>query len=457
MKRLLIIFVTFVVTSCSFDNKTGIWKDATNIPVENQNKEIINANNQTARYEDVYIKNKTFSEAKEPSNSLDVKIDSPIKVKNWLEKYTIPSNNISNFFYSDNKILLSSSPKLSRFSSSKNYSDRNIVFYKGNLISYDHKGTIFIYSLTSKKKIFEYNFYKKNFKNFEKVIYLIVNKNILYAADNLGYLYALNLDNNSIIWAKNYGIPFRSNIKFVNNRIFLANQDNVIYAIEPHTGDTDWQFATSLTFLKSDFLNNFAVNLISSNILFLNTTGELYSINYLTQKFNWVINFKNSSFVDGSDIFLSQPIVLKDNNLIITTENAILSYDLELSSRNWTLPAKAAFKPIITTNFTYVILKNNLLICINNINGEVEWSKNIFTNVQNKKTKKKFKMIVDFKIVNNQINIFSKSGYLLSFNSSDGKLSDQKKISKNGVNSEIFFVNKNMLFINNKNKLLKFN
>ena len=457
MKRFLLIFVTITVASCSFDNKTGIWKDAANIPVENQSKELIDVNNSTPRYEDIFIKNKTFSEEKEPSNSFNVKIDSPVQIKNWFEKYTTPSNNISNFFYSDNKILLSSSPKLSRFSSNQNYSDRNIVFYKNNLISYDHKGTIFIYSLVSKKKIFEYNFYKKNFKNFEKVIYLIVNKNILYAADNLGYLYALNLDNNSIIWAKNYGIPFRSNIKFVNNRIFLANQDNVIYAIEPHTGDTDWQFATSLTFLKSDFLNNFAVNLISSNILFLNTTGELYSINYLTQKFNWVINFKNSSFVDGSDIFLSQPIVLKDNNLIITTENAILSYDLELSSRNWTLPAKAAFKPIITTNFTYVILKNNLLICINNINGEVEWSKNIFTNVQNKKTKKKFKMIVDFKIVNNQINIFSKSGYLLSFNSSDGKLSDQKKISKNGVNSEIFFVNKNMLFINNKNKLLKFN
>ena len=457
MKRLLIIFVTFVVTSCSFDNKTGIWKDATNIPVENQNKEIINANNQTARYEDVYIKNKTFSEAKEPSNSLDVKIDSPIKVKNWLEKYTIPSNNISNFFYSDNKILLSSSPKLSRFSSSKNYSDRNIVFYKGNLISYDHKGTIFIYSLTSKKKIFEYNFYKKNFKNFEKVIYLIVNKNILYAADNLGYLYAINLDNNSIIWAKNFGIPFRSNLKFTNNRIFLANQDNVIYAIKSDTGDTDWQFSTSLTFLKSDFLNNFALNLASSNLLFLNTTGELYSINYLTQKFNWVINFKNSSLVEGSDIFLSQPIVLKDNNLIITTENAILSYDLETSTRNWILPAKAIFKPIITTNFTYIILKNNFLICVNNTNGDVIWSKNIFTNVKNKIAKKKFKTIVDFKIVNSQINIFSKSGYLLYFNSSNGKLDDQKRISKNGVNSEIFFINDNMLFISNKNKLLKFN
>jgi len=34
MKRLLIILGVIILASCSFDNKTGIWKDASNIPVE---------------------------------------------------------------------------------------------------------------------------------------------------------------------------------------------------------------------------------------------------------------------------------------------------------------------------------------------------------------------------------------------------------------------------------------
>ena len=59
-------------------------------------------------------------------------------------------------------------------------------------------------------------------KKFNKEINLIVNENFLYAADNLGYLYAINLNDNSIVWAKNYGIPFRSNLKFANNQIFLS-------------------------------------------------------------------------------------------------------------------------------------------------------------------------------------------------------------------------------------------
>jgi outer membrane protein assembly factor BamB len=457
MKRLLLILVTIVATSCSFDNKTGLWKDTENIPIDNSKSKTITDNNPKTRYENVFIKNKTFNEEKESLNISNIKIDAPIKVVNWLEQYAAPTNNISNFSYSANKILLYKSSKLSKFSSSKNYVNRNIVFYKNNLISYDQKGRIFIYSINLKKKIFEYNFYKKNFKNFNKEIYFVVNKNILYAADNLGFLYALNLENNSIKWAKNYGIPFRSNLKFKNNQIFLANQDNVIYSIDSNTGDKNWEFATSLTFLKTDFKNNLALDLVNNNLFFLNTSGELYSISYLNKKINFVLNFKNSSLAGDTELFLSNPIVIKNNNLIITTEKAVLSYNIITAERNWILPAEPIFKPIITSNYSYVVLKNNFLICLDNTNGNVIWSKNIITNLERNEKEMNLEKIVDFKIVNSEIYIFYKNGYLLSFNSSNGNLNYLSRISKKGIGSEIVFLNDNMLFIDNDNKLLKFN
>ena len=457
MKRLLLVFVAVGFISCSFDNKTGIWKDASNTPVDNQTSKSITDNKLSTRYEDIFTKNKTFSEEKDIANLSNIEISNPVKISNWSEQYAISSNNISNFSYSNNKILLSKSRKLSKHASSINSLNRKIVFYKNNLISYDHKGTIFIYSLNLNKKIFEYNFYKKNFKNFNKVINLIINENVLYAADNLGYIYALNLDDNSIIWAKNYGIPFRSNLKFVNNQIFLANQDNVIYSVNSNTGEKNWQFATSLTFLKSNFENNFALDVINNNLFFLNTSGELYSVNYLTQNINWVINFKNSSLTGDSNIFFSQPIVVKDNNLIVITERAVLSYDTLTGKRNWSFSSKPIFKPIITLNYTYIVLKNNLLICLNNTDGTVIWSKNIYKNIVNKKILSNFKSIIDFKIVNSEINVYYKSGFFLSFNPRSGNLNSENRISKNGINSEIFFLNNNMLFVDNDNKLLKFN
>ena len=39
-------------------------------------------------------------------------------------------------------------------------------------------------------------------------------KNNIYIADNLGYLYSIDYKNQKLLWAKNYGIPFRSNLKF---------------------------------------------------------------------------------------------------------------------------------------------------------------------------------------------------------------------------------------------------
>ena len=457
MKRLFSIFVVIIVTSCSFDNKTGIWKDASNLPVDNQTSESIIDSSSDTKYENIFIKNKIYNEEKKPVNPFNIKLGNPIKISNWLEQYASSTNNISNFSYNDNKILLSKSRKLSKLSSTTKHYSRKIVFYKDNLISYDHKGKVFLYSLSLNKKIFEYNFYKKNFKNFKKKINFIVKENILYAADNLGYLYALNLDNKSIVWAKNYGIPFRSNLKISNNQIFLANQDNAIYSINSATGDKNWEFPTSLTFLKSNFQNNFALDLANNNLFFLNTSGELYSINYLNQKINWVVNFKNFSQEGDTNLFLSQPMVFKNNNLIITTGQSVLSYNTLTASKNWNFYARPIFKPIITLNYTFVILKNNLLICLDNTNGEVVWSKNILSNIKNRKIKNNLGSIIDFKIVNNKINFYTKNGYLLSFNPNNGNLNYQNRISKSGISSQVIFLNENMLFTDNNNKLLKFN
>ena len=457
MSKLLLVFILTLITSCSFDNKTGIWQDASDIPIDNRVPKSISEDTSVTRYENIFIKNKIFSEEKEVNNSFNLEMDRPIKIKNWLEEYAIPTNNVSNFSYNDQKVLLFKSSKLKSFFTNKENLSSKIVFYNNNLISHDHKGTIFIFSLSLNKKIFEYNFYKKSFKKFNKKINFIVNENILYAADNLGYLYGFNLDNMSIIWAKNYGIPFRSNLKFENNQLFIANQDNVVYSMDPDTGQQNWQFATSSTFLKSDFENNFVLDVINNNLFFLNTSGELYSINYLSQKINWVLNFKNSSQGSETELFLSYPLVLKDNNLIITTENSILSYDSLSASKNWAFSAQPVFKPIITFNNTYVLLKNNLLICLNNSTGDVVWSKNIIRNIENKKIRNKFNYVVDFKIVNGEINVYSNKGYLLIFNPKNGNLKSSNRLSKNGISSEIFFLDDKMLFVDTKNKLLKFN
>jgi outer membrane protein assembly factor BamB len=451
MKSFILIFVVLIMTSCSFDNKTGIWKDASSIPVDGQVVKSVNENDSVSRYEDIFIQDKPFNKEKAKPDNYVFKVDSPIQTQNWLEQYGSKTNNISNFSYSGNNILLSKSSKLSKLTSSK-----NIIFYKNILIGYDQKGRIFFYSLYNKQKEFEYDFYKKSFKNFKKVLYLTTSEDMLYAADNLGYIYAIDIYNKTLVWAKNYGVPFRSNLKVVNGQILVANQDNVIYSINVKTGDKNWQFATSLTFLKSDFNNSFAIDEINKNLFFLNTSGELYSINYGTQNVNWVLNFKNPTLAGDTDLFLSQPIVLKNKNLIISTEKSIINFDFYKGSKKWGFPSNTIIKPILTTDYTFILSKNNLLICIENMTGDVIWSKNIYNNLD-KKFKNKIGEFYDFKVVNGELYLFTNNGFLLSYNYNDGNLKFIKKISKKGITSEVVFIQDSMFLIDAKNKLLKFN
>jgi len=451
MKNIILIFIVTIIVSCSFDNKTGIWKDITDIEQESQETKSIIEDNISPRYESIFTKNQIFNEEKKLLKGVDLRLEEPTAIYNWPETYGSKNNNFSNLAYSASNTLIFKSKKLSN---SKH--KRNFLFYENNLISYDHKGKIFIYSLEYKKKLFEFNFYKKNFKSFKKEIYIAVEKNILYAADNLGYMYAIDLNRKKLIWAKNFGIPFRSNIKIVGKQIFLANQDNVIYSVDTENGDKNWRFSSSITFLKSDFINNFSIDKRNNLLFFINTSGELYSINYLTQKINWVLNFKDSSSSNVTDLFLSQPIVIKNNNLLISTDNAIISYNTLSGTKNWNFPSNSILKPVVTENYTYIFSKNKLLICIENITGEVLWSKNIYNSLNNK-IKNKIVKFTELRIANSKLNLFSESGYLLNLNHNGGKVEYVKQISKNGINSEIIFINNNMFLIDKKNRLLKFN
>jgi hypothetical protein len=161
MKIVFIFLAILLTASCSFDNKTGIWNDATKISIGNKEVKSIESSTSNKRYEDIFTKDKLFNEEISLSRNININIDAPIKINIWHEQYGNKTNNISNALYSGNKILLSKSPRLSKI-----FFNKSIVFYKDNLITADHNGKIFIYSLSLKKKIFEYNFYKKKLKNF---------------------------------------------------------------------------------------------------------------------------------------------------------------------------------------------------------------------------------------------------------------------------------------------------
>ena len=430
-KSFLILTVIFLY-ACSFDNKTGIWRDLAEEEVQSLTKK---------------SKTKIFNKEIK-NNNKSVQIDNKKKIINWKVDNYNNSNNIPNVTFNDEKVLTKLSTKLSK---SRNKND--IFFFDEKIISYDHKGTIFVYSIDENKKVFEYNFYKKAFKNSRKNISLAVDNNIIFASDNFGYLYALDIKNQKIKWAKNFGIPFRSNLKVKNDILFLANQENVLYAIDINNGDKLWELSTNFKLLKSKFKNNIATS--ETNVIFLNTSGELYSINIISNKIEWVQNFSNSTS-GGSNLFLSSPVIISNKNIIITTNDQL--YQLDINTGNIILKLNIILdtKPLITNNNIIVLTPNKFLICINRSNGEIIWSKNFLKELVNMEKRFKIGKINGLYAVNSNIVLISKTGYLIKLNFNNGEIIEIVKFLQKSLGSNVLFANNKIFALDSQKKLFEY-
>lgn len=449
MKNNFFIILYFLLFSnCSFDNKSGIWIEGQEIKKKAEDK-YSNKN-----LKDVFTSRNLYNKEQKVNSDYIIQADKVYQNKNWTEEFQNFGNNISNIYLINDNKLVSKSSKLTKGIYSDSYEP---LFYKDHIISYDNKGTIYIYSIEKKKKLLEFNFYKKKIKKFNLEIYLILKDNKIYAADNLGYIYALDLQNFKILWAKNNGIPFRSNIKLADDQIFISDQDNNIYSLDIQNGESIWKFATNPTPLKTKFKNNIAIDFNNKNIFFLNTSGQLYSINYIQKNINWVINLKPSILSESNNIFESTPIALKNENIYLSYGKKLSQFNLR-GKNNWNRSIATYIKPIITQKNIFLFSKNNFLICLDVENGSIVWSKDFTSQIKNIKelTKRKIGNIQHIYIVNNNILLFSSNGYSLIFNYLNGDLISYSKIVKSKITSKPIFAKGKTFIFDSRFKLNEF-
>ena len=180
--RILLIFLIFIVTKgCSFDKKSGIWKNETNIT----NKE----KDDFQQFKNITTANTTFKKEIKIKKNFNFILPSLYDNSEWKDIFFNQSNNSKNFKYSNLNRKSFHSKKIT-----KNKVDNYILFENDNIISTDQSGNINIHSLIEKRNIYKFNFYKKRFKKNIKKLNVIVENSIIYASDNLGYLYSLNYE-----------------------------------------------------------------------------------------------------------------------------------------------------------------------------------------------------------------------------------------------------------------------
>ena len=280
---------------------------------------------------------------------------------------------------------------------------------------------------------------------------MVIDNNILFVSDNIGYIYAYDYLNEKIIWAKNYKIPFQSNIKLLSDKLIISNQNNDLYILDKFNGNLIKQIPTENTNINNLFRNNISLN--NESIFFLNTYGSLYSIDQERFTVNWFINLNSSLNLNLSNLFFGGIIVNDDKKLVISANKNFYIID----AKNGSIISKKNFstkiRPLIINNHIFLITDNNLLISLDLESGDIIYSHDINDKVAKfTDTKKKNLSIKNIQIADNQIFIFLENSYFIKL-SVLGEIIDILKLPSKLLSDPIF-VDSSMYYLSKKKKII---
>ena len=434
MRNIFLFFFIIFISSCSFDNKTGIWNDQKNITITENFSELKSL--------EVNKKNDLKKSIVEKDSLL---LSSLKRNKNWSDPFLNNLNNTSNIYFTENEIYNLSNKII------KKKIKKNLLLHENRFVFNDEKGIIYIYSRNT-QNISKYNFYKKKIRNFNIELFYTVYKNKIIVADNLGYVYCINLKTSKLVWAEFFQIPFNSNIKVSSDQIFLANSKNDILVLNLNSGKKNWSFATDNNIFKSKFSNNLLIN--NNDIYLLNTNGSLYSINYENKNLNWISSFKNQE--DNVQATFDGKITTIDKNkILISTDDLISLHQASNGFKFWELKIDTSLNPIISNDLICVLTKDNSILVLESSTGHLVWSNDID---QYKKKDDRFLsrekkiQIIDFKLVNNSLYLFT-ANKIKKINAKTGVFISEFQLPSI-IKTNVIFGNGLMYFFDKKNRLV---
>lgn len=444
-KKILCIALStlFLLNHCSFVDNSKIWTGD-----EEEIKRVAELEAESKiKTSKIYSTDDNFKE--EIQINKRIFLDEPTNNKSWsMSKLNLQNSTGNLYLPSSNNRFLSKKVGKDRFNILQKI--HSPIFFDNNILVADDSG--FIKKINKKGSVYwKTNVYEKIYKKLPKNITFSLADNKIYAADNIGFIYVINYKTGNVIWKKNYGIPFKSNIKIFENKIFIINQDNTIFCINSTNGKTIWDVSTIDTFIKSQNLLGLAISK-SGNLFALNTGGDVLKIDAHTGNVIWSMNSLTSLTEFGSDFFKSSDLVLNQNDLIFSSASSTYSLNANNGYINWMVKPTSSNTPIVVNNNVFLVTDFGYFVNLDRVTGQIIFSKNILKSLKKKKQKTE---ISGYVMGSNKIYVTTLNGYLIICTHL-GEVESFKKIA-NSINTGPIVANGELYILTSKSKILGFN
>ena len=435
MNKILNFFILFLfISNCSLDTKTGLWSQSEKLSSEKESVE-------EKLFKDTEIYEKEFNP------------ELKIRLKNNFKKNSFVNNLLNNngVIQFNGKLSKISKYRFSKISQFDYYQPELLITKKNTLIFFDEKGTILNFS-DNGKLIWKNNIYSKNDKKNNPILYFASNDQTLVVSDSIAKYYAINLNNGELLWSKNNSSPFNSQVKIFKDKFFTIDFENILRCYSIKDGKEIWSFKSEKSFIKSQQKLSFIIN--DNNLVFINTLGDLSSIDIETGNLVWQTPTQSSAIYENyfslknSDLIAENKTIYFSNN-----KNEFFAIDERNGVIKWKQNLNSNLRPTFADGLVFTVTLEGYLAAIDSRNGNIVRMTNVLNIIKNYK-KKNIKP-EGFIIANDKIYLSLNNGRLVIIETLNGKPIDIKKIDNEKI-SRPYILNNNM-FIVRDNAIIKLN
>ena len=429
MKYFLIFFLFLVIFSCSSDKDKKVDLEV----FKNQGEKI-----------NVFEANIIFD--KEISSKSLLLLNSPQSNKDWVYEH-FSSNNLYEHLVYDGKFQDIFKKSIGDFINKNNDSGSLLISNEFVFFS-DEKGKIYKFDIKNQRVIWELKIYESSFNNYPKNIALYLNSNILYAADNLGFLYSIDTETGKPIWQQNYGVPFSSNLNFYKSILYVVNQNSRLYAFNPIDGEKIWSFESLSGLIKPS--RSSSISILNNNLLFTNDVGDVTVIDLNQQVIVWTKNILSKNTISNNLIFKTSNLLIDKKDVFISSNNGdLLNFNFDTGEIKWSQKLSSIQNHISTDKYLFVLTENGFIIAFNKTNGTILWSLNLTKFSRDSKTVPSYYGLL---LASNNLYATSSNGDIYKISANDGTYISHKKINSDLSRAPIIVDNR--IFILNRSSEL---
>ena len=427
--------VLIILTNCSLNNKSRFWSKSE--IVKKQNLEVKEVYKQPEIYE------------KEFNLDLRIKINEQAIKNSFINNLTNNNGTVSFKGSLDNI----SKYKFSKITNFDQYQPDLLLTQNQTLIFFDDKGSVLNFDQES-KLLWKTNVYKKKDQKLKPILYFASNDNVLIIVDNISNYYALNINNGKLIWIKGNPSPFNSQVKIFKDKFFAVDFENILRCFSIKTGEEIWSYKTDQTLIKSQQKLSLTINKKDKNVYFLNSLGDLTSVDMETGNLNWQTPTKSTDIYESSFMLNNSEIINANNSIYFSNnENEFFSIDVKTGVVKWKQNINSNLRPTFSDNLLFTITIEGYLTILDPRNGNILRMTYILDKI--KKAKKNKVYPTGFVVSTEEIYVSLNNGKLIIVDMLTGKSKEILKLSSDKISRPYFLNNK--LYIVRNNAILKIN